>query len=127
MDVKKQLQLDPRGQPASKGSWEAMWGWSMAPVPRASRPILKTEWRARALGSQQAANFACHFYSSSGSNCFSASSFASDGQVSRAVRFSSAQVNRDIDFGGRQALPPTLVLARLLAESRQRCGIVWFY
>lgn len=63
------------------------------------------------------AEWACHqgpsgqlivlyLWASSGSNRFSASSFSSDGQVSRAVRFSSAQVNRDIDFGGREALPP---------------------
>lgn len=56
-----------------------------------------------------------------------ASSLASDGQVSRAVKFSSAQVNRDIDFGGRQALPPTHVLAWLLAVPRHHYGIVWFY
>lgn len=97
---------------------------TVAPVPWAS---VKAEQRALAPGPQWATDLACHFWAFSSSNCFSASSFASVGQVSRAVRFSSAQVNRDIDFGGREALPPTPVLAWLLAEPRQRCGIVRFY
>lgn len=37
----KRVPTGPQGAARIKGSWKAMWGWSVAPVPRAIRNILK--------------------------------------------------------------------------------------
>lgn len=56
----KEFQLDPRGSP-HQGQLEGHVGMECGTCAQGYQEYLKTEWRACALGSQQAANSACHF------------------------------------------------------------------
>lgn len=102
------FETDPAGITGGAGALWGSWGGHGGAWKKhlSSWASVKAEQGGLATRSPTG-NWSCLcLWAFSGSNCFSASSFSSDGQVSRAVRFSSAQVNRDIDFGGREALPP---------------------